>query len=110
MSISWIGALKLVPWADVIEATPALVQTARRVLGKPGPDAQAAAHETLAQRVTALEAQHAELAELVGQLTQHNLSLVAAMDGLQRRMRLLALCAGIAGAACIAGLIALALR
>ena len=34
MAISWITALKLVPWGDVIEATPQVVKAAKSLLRK----------------------------------------------------------------------------
>jgi hypothetical protein len=34
MAISWITALKLVPWGDVIEATPQVVKAAKGLLRK----------------------------------------------------------------------------
>ena len=33
MAIGWMTALKLVPWGDVIEATPQILQAARRLMG-----------------------------------------------------------------------------
>ena len=107
MAIDWIGALKLVPWADVIEAAPTLAQTARRVLGTS--KAQAEAHETLAQHVAALEKQCVDLAQLSGQLAQNNLQLVAALNALQHKVRWLAVGCATTGAAALAGLV-MALR
>jgi hypothetical protein len=104
MALGWMGALKLVPWNDVLEAAPTLVQTARRVLG--ASKAQAEAHASLAQQVVALEKQCNDLAQLSGQLAQHNLQLVAALDALQRKLRwLIAGCAA-TGAVALAGLVA----
>lgn len=34
MAISWITALKLVPWADVIEAAPQVIKAAKGLVGK----------------------------------------------------------------------------
>ena len=107
MVIDWIGALKLVPWGDVLAAAPTLAQTARRVLG--ASKAQAEAHETLAQHVAALERQCVDLAQLSGQLAQNNLQLVAALDALQRKVRWLTAGCAAAGAVALAGLV-MALR
>ena len=31
--VGWVTALKLVPWGDVIEATPQILQAAKKLLG-----------------------------------------------------------------------------
>ena len=33
MAAGWLTALKLVPWGDVLEATPQILQAARKLLG-----------------------------------------------------------------------------
>src|SRR5260370_26105488 len=50
MAISWITALKLVPWGDVIEATPQVVKAAKNLLRK-----KDAAQELDAQQPAAVE-------------------------------------------------------
>ena len=32
MAVGWMSALKLVPWGDVIEATPQIMQAARKLI------------------------------------------------------------------------------
>ena len=43
MAVGWVTALKLVPWGGVIEATPQLLQAARKLMGhkNAGIDAEA---------------------------------------------------------------------
>lgn len=107
MPISWMSALKAVPWADVIEATPALVKGARRLFKRSqGEAAEAAAPpgalpQTLPealQRLQALEQELAELAQaqaesaaLLQSLAEQNAHLVAALEALRQRSRLLGL-------------------
>ena len=48
MAAGWVAALKLVPWGDVIEATPQILQAAKKLLGatqKGNADAAAGALE-----------------------------------------------------------------
>ena len=33
MAVGWVTALKLVPWGDVLEATPQILQSAKKLLG-----------------------------------------------------------------------------
>ena len=33
MAVGWVTALKLVPWGDVLEATPQILQAAKKLLG-----------------------------------------------------------------------------
>ncbi|MDN3544873.1 MAG: hypothetical protein ACK4S6_19650 [Roseateles asaccharophilus] len=100
MAISWISALKAVPWADVIEATPVLVKGARKLF-KRSQEAEAAAEapqaapQTLAealarlqrleQELAGLSEQQAESAALLQSLAEQNAQLVAAMEQLRQR-------------------------
>lgn len=102
MAISWISALKAVPWADVIEATPVLVKGARKLF-KRSQEAEAAAEapqaapQTLAealarlqrleQELAGLSEQQAESAALLQSLAEQNAQLVAAMEQLRQRSR-----------------------
>ena len=48
MAAGWVAALKLLPWGDVIEATPQSLQAAKKLLGttqKGNADAAAGALE-----------------------------------------------------------------
>ncbi len=108
----WMTALKLVPWSDVIEATPKIVKGARTLFtsttrkkpdeGKNTPDiagaAQQLAHDpaSLATRLVALQdrvskledEQHAS-AELIASLAEQNAEIVRVVDAMRRRQRLL---------------------
>ena len=111
MAVSWLTALKAVPWADVIEAAPALAKSAKGFFkrtqesapsavdsaeppvasGDPG-DAWAQAQ----QRIAALESQLAQVAErqhaaaaLIDTLATQNARLVAAVDVLGKRCQAL---------------------
>ena len=110
MALPWIAALKLVPWTDVIEATPRLVQGARRLLGESGspsePEPHAAAKgedalETLQARVTLLEMERRDAAVLLHSLTEQNLQVVQQVQRLLRRQRLLAWLAAVLSVGCV---------
>lgn len=104
MAISWMTALKLIPWADVIEATPALVKGARGLLKRTQKEAAEAAApaappaslpEALA-RVQHLESELAQLtqaqadsAALLESLAEQQARLVEAVQTLKLRSRLL---------------------
>ncbi|MFN3375725.1 MAG: hypothetical protein ACK40S_04155 [Burkholderiaceae bacterium] len=90
MAAGWIAALKLVPWADVIEATPQVVQAARRLMGSTAP-ASAAGAETPQQqaerRIAQLEQDLAASAQLIEQLAEQHAQVVQTVDGLRRQLQ-----------------------
>ncbi|MEO8153393.1 MAG: hypothetical protein ABI605_10020 [Rhizobacter sp.] len=99
MAIGWMTALKVIPWSDVIEATPGIVKGARKMFTRsqqtelPVPAASGAGLE---QRVTQLEAQLVQAAEqqrasaqLIETLAEQNERIVQAIDILRVRTRLL---------------------
>lgn len=116
MAISWITAFKVIPWGDVIEATPAIVRGAKQLWSKvrsepPAPPAEAIADGTPEQRLAALEARVQHLSdelhassELIEQLAQHNARLVNAVQTLRVRTWVLAALVVVLGL----GLVALA--
>ena len=117
MPISWITAFKVIPWADVIEATPAILRGAKQLWGKvqrnEAPPAQVpvAAVDTPEARLAALEARVQQLSdearassELIEQLAQHNARLVDAVQTLRVRTRVL-MVVGIALSAAVAALL-----
>ncbi len=119
MAVGWMTALKLVPWGDVIEATPQILQAARRLLGQTqkGPAATAAAPlpnstedglAALRQRVQALEAEQQASAVLIGSLAEQNAQLVRAVDALRVRSQRLTIAVALTGVATV-GLLAWAL-
>lgn len=100
MAISWISALKVIPWGDVIEAAPGLVKGARKVFSRtqavePAVPA-ASAGATPQQRIEQLDAAVARLAEqqqaaaaLIESLAEQNAKVVEAIEVLRARTRLL---------------------
>lgn len=120
MAISWLTALKAVPWSDVIEATPVLVKGARKLFKRSQDEAaeQETASsterpQTLGEALDRLQRLEAELAQLSRQqadsaallqsLAEQNARLVVAIEGLRLRTKLLlGGCAALGG-----GLIAL---
>ena len=86
----WLAALKLVPWGEVIEATPQVVQAARKLMGSTAQQQEAQDHaaqsmQAWQQRVEQLEAEQAQSARLIEQLAEHNARVVQAVDQLQRQ-------------------------
>jgi hypothetical protein len=106
--MSWMSALKLIPWVDVIEATPALVKGARRLLKRSRDEAtelgEASAQtppQTLPEalaRVQKLESELAQLSQdqadsaaLLESLAEQQARLVEMVQTLRSRQRLLTL-------------------
>ena len=114
MALGWFGALKAIPWGDVVGAAPTVVRGAQQLWQKvrsepaeaavrpaapppaPGDDPREAAHAALAARVDALEARAAALAreahaasELIAALADQNARLIDAVGQLRLRLRLL---------------------
>ena len=124
MPISWITAFKVIPWADVIEATPAIVRGAKQLWGKvqrnETPPSGGGAIDTAStpeQRLAALEARVQQLgdearasSELIDQLAQHNARLVEAVQTLRVRTRVLMVVSVVLGAVLAAALLGPGLR
>lgn len=112
MAIGWLTALKVVPWNDVIEAAPLVVNSARKFFSRtqqPAPsadpeDSAAEAIESrsplgrLQSRVDQMEASVAQLGEqqsasaaLIQSLAEQNAQLVQALDLLRKRFVALAI-------------------
>ncbi len=110
MAIPWMVALKVIPWADVIEHAPKVLQAARKLLDRqhaPAPEpevsepAPAGADavtqmDEMRQALSAAQAQierqaqtHHELTQTVTQLAEQNARLVSAVEVLRLRSRLL---------------------
>jgi len=127
LAAGWVAALKLVPWGDVIEATPQILQAARKLLGttqKGNADAAAGALESaggepaipvalqlqhLRDRVARLEQEQQESAVLIQSLAEQNAQVVQAVEVLRQRHRRLTVAMGVLAAGC-AGLLVWALR
>ena len=119
MAAGWVAALKLVPWGDVIEAAPQILQAAKKRLGttqKGNADAAADALEGgaggesampvalqlqhLRDRVAQLEREQQESAVLIQSLAEQNAQVVRAVEVLGQRQQRLMVAAGILAVAC----------
>jgi hypothetical protein len=107
MAINWILALKAVPWADLVQATPAIVKGARKLFtsgssgaakqtnGAVRPDPSAApttAEARLADLEAAVDAVSREqqaTAELIRSLAEQNARVVQTMTIIRARARIL---------------------
>ena len=116
--VGWVTALKLVPWGDVIEATPQILNAAKKLMGKtragapsssgaltedgtaaPPLDAQLLA---LNQRVALLEQEQRDSAALIQSLAEQNAVVVRTVDVLRLRTQRLTVAVVVLGAACVA--------
>ncbi|AVO48305.1 hypothetical protein C6568_02850 [Melaminivora suipulveris] len=117
----WLSALKFVPWGQVIDAAPQIVQGARKLIRKgeqtaappPAPAMPAASlHDSLAGQVAALQQRAAQLEEeqrasavLIRSLAEQNAQVVRAIDALRVRTRWLGLACALLGVVSVALLI-----
>ncbi len=109
MAIPWIAALKIIPWGDVIEHAPKVLNAARKLIDKqktpvapvpPGapmdPNAEPPslgelrnrlieARQLIDQQTTAQQ----QMAQTLGELAEQNARLVEAVQLLRVRTRLL---------------------
>ncbi len=100
----WMTALKLVPWGDVIEATPQILQSARKLMGKtraggnaepmagtltgeetPSPTSHAMQLQQLRDRVAQLEQEQQDSATLIQSLAEQNAVVIKAVEALRQR-------------------------
>ena len=126
--VGWVTALKLVPWGDVIEATPQILQAAKKLLGATrkgkadapaaGSIADAGAETTLPtdmqlqhlrERVLQLEQEQLDGAALIQSLAQQNAQVIQAVEDLRQRNRRLTWIVAVLTCTCI-GLLAWALK
>ena len=111
MAISWMAALKVVPWGKVMEQAPQVLEKARGLIDKHRPgatvaeaNAAASSAETgevpslgeLKNRCLALQVQSEQLrqtqqqmAQTMADLAEQNASLMGVVDRMQSRLRLL---------------------
>ncbi|KAF1049075.1 MAG: hypothetical protein GAK35_00053 [Herbaspirillum frisingense] len=99
MGFTWMSAIKLIPWGDVVQATPGIVKGAhdlwsRTRKAKTAVEAQDAVPvpgdaEQFAARIRQLEAEQLEASQLINTLAEQNAQLVAAMDKLRTRVKML---------------------
>ncbi|RGE41833.1 hypothetical protein DZC30_17780 [Comamonas testosteroni] len=134
MAISWITALKMVPWGEVIKATPQVVKAAQNLLKKK--EAQAEANEQSASeqqqsqrlhppssageqalqliqqqelRIAQLEQSQRQSLEIIEKLAQQNAQIVTTVGALRTGAQRLAWASGILGV-CVIGLLIHVLR
>lgn len=126
--VGWVTALKLVPWGDVIEATPQILQAAKKLLGAArkskadtaattslgNPETEAllpAATQLqhLRERVAQLEQEQMDSAALIQSLAQQNAQVIQAVDDLRQRYRRLTMLTAGLGCICL-GLLVAAIR
>ena len=105
MAINWLYALKAIPWADVVQAAPAIVKSARKLFNaarssEPPPvdtretyaEDDASLHARLSRVEAALQNVDAEQnasAELIRSLAEQNARVVEAIEVLRARTRVL---------------------
>ncbi|MFN7856249.1 MAG: hypothetical protein ACK5OA_06665 [Acidovorax sp.] len=118
--VGWIAALKLVPWGDVIEAAPQILNAAKKLLGtthkaKAGANSAALLAgasdeaampvelqlEHLRERVGQLEQEQIDSAALIQSLAQQNAQVIRAVEDLRKRNRRLTLAIAVLGATCL---------
>mgnify|MGYP001287898508 FL=1 len=101
MAVGWVAALKLVPWGDVIEAAPQILQAAKKLLGSTRQGSSDAAAGTLTgadaaapvavqlqqlrERVAQLEQEQQESAVLIESLAEQHAQVVRAIQALRLR-------------------------
>lgn len=103
MAFPWLTALKILPWADMIEYAPKLVSGAQKAwqrvkTGSEAVDANALVLSdpqtelsNLQREVQALQAQQLDMTNLIKALADQNHRLVDAVGVLRMRTRLLCL-------------------
>ena len=128
MAAGWITALKLVPWGDVIEATPQILAAAKKLLGASrggaagasgAPAAEnapaslsatpEAALRQLQERVDRLEQEQQASALLIQSLAEQNAQVVQAVEALRQRSQRLVGAVAVLAALCV-GLLVWVLR
>ncbi len=109
MAFSWIAAFKIIPWTDVIAAAPTVARAARDVwrgisktrvdepVASPNEDAAGRAPPTMEEDIRALRAELADTraqllssSEVLRALAEQDEKLIAAIEVLRVRTRVLA--------------------
>ncbi|MCW5660449.1 MAG: hypothetical protein KIT60_22315 [Burkholderiaceae bacterium] len=121
MAIGWLTVLKIVPWADVIQNAPVVVDGAKKLWNaasrqprQPAAAPQPTSTSPIAQlegRIDALEAtladQHAQLlasSELIKALADQNAQLIGRIDAQRRKLMWLGVISGVAALAAASSL------
>lgn len=119
---AWLSVLKLVPWGDVIEAAPQVLQAAKKLLkssskGAPDEAALAGAQGSAAQpvevqlqqlheRAARIERGQRDCVALIESLAQQNASLVQTVDALRKHNRRLGWALAVLALLCAGALLA----
>ncbi len=82
MAISWLTALKIVPWDKVLEHAPGVMEKARGFIDKRRNDEVQAPTE-----LEQLSKVQQEMAHTLTQLAEQNLALMTAVQRLQLRLK-----------------------
>lgn len=82
MAVSWITALKVIPWGDVVENAPAVLRAAKKLWSRNEAS-------SLQQEVAQLREQAESAARLISSLAEQNARLIEAVDLLRLRTRVL---------------------
>jgi len=82
MAISWLTALKIVPWGKVLEHAPGVLEKARGFIDKRRTDEVQAPTE-----LEQLSKVQQEMAHSLAQLAEQNLALMTAVQRLQMRLK-----------------------
>ncbi len=95
MALSWLTALKVVPWDKVLEHAPGVLDKARGYIDK---------HRTgsaeLPSELTQLAQVQQQMAQALADLAEQNAALIAAVTRLQSQLRWLAAGLALALSAC----------
>ena len=97
MALSWLTALKVVPWEKVLEHAPGVLDKARGFIDKRRTGAAEAPSE-LTQLVQAQQ----QMAQALAELAEQNAALISAVTRLKRQLRWLALALVLASSAFVA--------
>jgi len=117
LAAGWITALKLVPWRDVIEATPQVLAAARKLMGSTRAGHGGAAGSDIAaggataslaatpeavlrqwqDRVVRLEQEQQASAVLIQSLAEQNAQVVQAVEALRKRSQRLTAAVAVLG-------------
>ena len=85
MALSWLTALKVVPWEKVLEHAPGVLDKARGFIDKQHTGA-AQAPSDMSQLVQAQQ----RMAQALAEVAEQNAALIAAVTRLKRQLRWLA--------------------
>lgn len=117
MGISWLVALKAVPWTDLVQAAPGIVKGARKLYTsvRGGAAAETRPAETtvaaggtdarvtqIENRLAALMAEQQASAELIRNLADQNARLIEVVEIMRARARILFVLVAATSAGCIA--------